>query len=429
MVATVEELEARLANAERALAMQNGVGLRGPITNVTPRSGDLLKQGFNLYRQAAGAGKTLTAWLEDEDPSAQYRDGLDSFERLLKVANIKTNSDMERGIYADHFESFMKDDSTAALVPEFFSRVWRKVRYGNRNKRSIYTSADQPSGSVLQPYIDDAAARYMQLAPAVPLAELVAMTTPIPNDSYRAFYLTDDATQERLVAVSQGAELPRAKLGGGDHVIRLRKYGRAIEITYEELRRQRIDLVALQVARIAIQSEIDKVAAALNVLINGDGNANTGAIASNLTALDAGAAAGTLTLRGWLNFKLQFPPPYVGTTMLAQTAMVLQTMLLNTGTANIPLIFIAGAGGFGQLAPINPQLADGLRVGWTTAAPSNQIVVFDNRLALQHLIEIGGDVSEVERWATRQTQVLTLSEVEGFAIFDHNATHVLNVNS
>lgn len=396
-----------------------------------PGPKELLRQmgGGNLYREAYRAGMNLSVWLERQDPSSQYpNENLDAFERLMRVADIKTRSDPATGFWADEFAAFDQSEDTRALVPEWVSRQWRAVQYGRPpSTRAIYGSDQEPLGGVLRPYVDAAQARYFQLMPAVPLAELIAVTTPIQGDAYRAFYLTEDATQEHLYRVAEGSELPRAKMVGGDHTIRLHKFGRALEITYETLRRQRIDIVALHIARMAIRAEMDKVDAVMSVITNGDGNSGTAATVYNLTSLDSSATAGTLTLKAWLAFKLKFTNPYAITTALANDAQVLQAYLLNTGTANIPLLFIQAPGGMGMLQPINPGLADNVRIGHLTDAPANQIIGLDRRWAIERVSEIGADISEVERWASRQVQLLTMSEVEGYCVFDQAASKILNI--
>ena len=217
--------------------------------------------------------------------------------------------------------------------------------------------------------------------------------------------------------VAEGAELPRAKLVGSEHTIRLYKYGRILEITYEAMRRMRIDMAALHVQRIAIQSQIDKLATIIDVLVNGDGNAGTAATSYNLTTLDSAAVAGTLTLKGYLAWKLKFINPYTLTTALAQDAMALQLMLLNTGSANIPLVTIQQPSGFGQFTPINPELGDNVRLGITADAPASKILGFDDRFAVERVTEIGANIQEVLRWSERQT-TRTLA-LRGRGLRDH----------
>lgn len=389
-------------------------------------------QGANLYREAYKRGMSLTAFLDKENPKPKDEE-LDAFGRMLRHADIKITSDPENGYWADPFEKFYDDPRSIALVPEFTARVARKVRFGDpANQRLLYTGDQFAPGSVVRPYIDAAQARYFQMQPAIPLSEMVSITTPIEGDAYRAFYLTQDTTgaSYRMYRVAEGSELPRARLTGGDHTIHLHKFGRALEATYEQLRRQRIDVIALHISRMALQAEIDKVAAVLDVMANGDGNSSTAATVYNLSSLDSNAVVGQLSLAGWLAFKLKFVNPYAVTTAIAQDNIVLQTYLLNTGTANIPLAVLdGGRGTYGGLTAINPGLADAVRIGHTTAAPANKIVAFDRRWSIERVTEVGGDITEVERLISRQTQLITLSEVEGYAIFDQAATKILNVNA
>jgi hypothetical protein len=375
--------------------------------------------------------------LDEQDPSGHYNgtaeEGLDAFERLVKEAEIVTQSDMARGYYASEFQAFDADETTRALVPEFLNRTWKSVSHGQRfSTRAIYASNDNPLNTLMNPYVDAPGIRGQQLTPAIPLNELVAMTTPIDSDAYRAYYLLDSdlpAAQLRMVRIGEAAEVPRVKLVGGEHTIRLHKFGRALEVSYETLRRQRIDMVAFHVARMAVQAEKDRVAAAMDVIINGDGNSNTAATSVSLSTLDSSAPANTLTLKAWLAFRMKFVNPYFPTTALAQDSVALQMMLLNTGSANLPLVTMQGFAGNFNIRPINPGLADGLALGWTADAPANKIVAFDRRMALQRVTEVGSDITEVERWTTKQTQTLTMTEVEGFAIIDAGATKILDLSS
>jgi hypothetical protein len=407
---------------------------------MTPRPRELLRSigepgaAVALYREAYSKGMSLSAYLEVQDPSEEYKDNLDSFGRCLRCADVKVNSIPEQGVWADTYEKFYENPETRALIPEWYARQWRRASTGKSvltrepYQRAIYTSADNAPGSWMFPYADAAAARVKQLAPPIPLAEIVALTTPIDTDSYRAYYLTDSATAERRVRISEGADIPTATLTGADHIIKLHKYGRALEASYEMLRRQRIDRVALHVARMAIQTEMDKVDAAMGTLINGDGNSN-GATNYNLSAMDPAATLGTVSLKGWLNFKIQFYNPYVLTAVLVLPTIALNLFLLNTGTANIPISFIQQAQTLGTFSHINPTLQSDVRIGWTPDAAANIILGLDTRWALEEVNEIGANITEIERFVLRQTQALVLSEVMGFCVFDANAVKTLTVNA
>ena len=187
--------------------------------------------------------------------------------------------------------------------------------------------------------------------------------------------------------------------------------------------------MALHIRRMAVQAEVDKVGQILSVMVNGDGNSGTTPSTFNLTALDSGASAGTLSLKGWLAFKMMFANPYTITGALAQEAVALQMLLLNTGSANTPLVNVQQPSGLGSFTQINPGLRDSVALGWTSDAPSLKIVGFDKRFAIERVVDIGATITEVEQFITRQTQVLVVTEAEGYAVIDKNAINILNVNA
>jgi hypothetical protein len=237
--------------------------------------------------------------------------------------------------------------------------------------------------------------------------------------------MTYDAAQLRQFRVGESAEIPIATIVGNEHTVRLKKYGRGLRISYEELRRARVDKLAFYIQWMAVQSEIDKVAAALAILVAGDGNANTAATETEIVTLDATATNDVLTLKAWLAFKMLFEQPYMVTTALMRSDVALQLAMLNTGSANVPLANVNLGGLNVGITPIN-QTADNVRYGWTSEAPAGKIVAFDNRFALERVTEIGAEISEMERYITNQTQVFTMTEVEGYAILDSNSVRVLD---
>ena len=403
------------------------------MTNIStkPRANDMLAQmGLGVYRAAYEKGMSLSAYLEQEDPSTEYRDGLDAFGRVLQAADIRVRAMPEYGVQASAYEEFNRSEQTRALIPEWLLRTWREVQTGRPfSTRALYASTDGAAGSWERPYAEALRARTdQQVAPAIPLSELVAITTPINAAEYRAYYLTNDATQTSMTRVAEGAEVPRVKLTGGQHTIDLHKYGRALEASYELLRRQRVDRLALTVRLMAVQAEVDKVAAIMSVMANGDGN-NNAPTTHNLTTLDSAAVAGTLTLKGWLAFKMKFANPYMMTGALAQEAVALQMMLLNTGSANVPLVAVQQPSGLGAFTAINPGLRDSVALGWTSDAPALKIVGFDRRFAIERVVDVGATLTEVEQFITRQVQVLVVTEAEGYAIIEKNAINILNVNA
>lgn len=403
-----------------------------PSIRQTNQSAEELSKRLNYgsMERAYKSGLNLSRWLEQEDPTDKYEAGsrqakMDAFERQLEVHGIVTRTNPERGFYADELRAFEEaGEGGKALMVEFMARQYRKVAH---NTRSIIASDSNTVGSAMRPYVDAAQARASQMAPAIPLSELIAFTTQIDNDTYRALYLNDDEQEYRMVRVGQAAEIPSASLTQGERTVDLFKFGRRLDITYEAMRRVPIDTVAFYIARMAIQAEVDKVSQVLNVIVNGDGNDGTAAEVFNLTDLDAGAAAGTLTLEGWLAFKLKFKNPYQLTHELVQEGVALQQMLLDTGSSNTMLRELSGT--FGGFEPMNPSFRDNVRFGILDEAPANQVVGLDGRYGIEQVTEIGGTVNETKRWVESQVESLVFSEVEGYAVIDSKAAKILNLAS
>lgn len=376
---------------------------------------------ITIHQDAVKAGVPFGRYLELLNPT-QQDDQLDAFERQLRVAGIITRSDPAAGLWASSAAVFADTKIGRALYPEFFARQYRKGMYS----RSVVLSSDSLLQSWNRPYAEAQGVRWEdRIAPAIPLSEIVAMTTPVTGTDYRAAYMTFDATQVRRYRVGEAADIPLGKLVEAEHTIRLQKYGRGIMLTYEAMRRSRIDRMAWWIQWSAMQDEIDKVSAALTILIAGDGN-NNAATNVALNTLDTAAVSGTLTLKGWLAFRQLFAQPYMMTHALMRSAVALQLMLLNTGSANVPLAGANLGGTAVALTPIN-LTADAVRYGWTDDVAANVILGYDRRFGVEMVTEIGSTITETERYITNQTNVLVSSEVVGFAILDGSAARTLTL--
>jgi hypothetical protein len=398
-----------------------------------------------MYRDAMQAGMSLSAWMERLCPTdpADMRIGNDAFSRVLAAKDVYTRSMPESGIWADTWSDVFEDQPSDRLIGlEWVARRWREAKtskpaiYQTQGQRDLYMASDYPPGTNARPYVDAAEPRWTQIAPAIPLDRLVALTTPITGIDYRAVYLQNvNPDQKRMVRVGEATEPPRMKLITTAHQINLFKYGRILEASYEVLRRQRLDRIAMEIALMAIQAEVDKVATVIDIILNGDGNAGTSATNYNLTTMDPTASTTTpappynLTVRGWLNFKAQFQNPYQLTTALVQRDTAVSLQMLNMGSANVMLTQIQAASGFGGFEAINPSLRDNVALGWTSDAPPLKVLGFDARRAIERVVEVGSNIQEVERHATTQTQDLVMTEVEGYDVLDPFATAVLTLTA
>ena len=434
-IANVTELAARHSvPVEAAQAIyQHGLNegeSRVKVTSVRPRAKDIVL-GLNLYREAFNRGMNLSAFLEEIDPSSEYKDGRDAFQRQLEVADIRVMPDLARGVSAHPVERFWKSDKPGSevLFPEFLNRVYRSVSmlsFAEQQQRFYQSSV--PLSDVLYPAAINEMVRQRKITAAIPLGAIIATTTPIDRDTYTAFYLTENQGERTMRRVAEGAEVPTAVLTGGDHTIRLRKYGRRLMATYESIRRSPIDRLAMHMALLAVQAEADKVSTAIDIAVNGDGNAGTAATNSNLTGLDAAAVAGTLTLRGYLAWRMLWNNPYACNVILGRSGDVLQALMLNVGSANVPFFQLVGNYQIGGFSPINPGLGQ-TAIGWTADVPDRFFLGLDSRFGLEMVLESGATLTETDRIIGTQFNEIVMTEVVGFCVFDPVANRTLNINA
>jgi len=379
---------------------------------------------------------TISLVLEELSPTKERNDP-DAFQRMMREAGIRTQGDRFAGYDASNAGEFLRSEGKRALLGEFFRRNWLRASGQNKQERAkwnegvraVLLNSDGVVGSWERPYAESTMVNYNnRVEAAIPLTEITAMTTVINSNVYRGFFIDYDAEQLRKYRVGESTDIPVATITGNEREIRLHKYGRALRASYEDLALMKVDKLAWFIQLMAVQSEQDKVAAALAILVAGDGNANTAATEYDLTDLHATATPGTLSLRAWFKFRMKFKSPYALTTALAQEDGALQVALLNTGSANLPLS-TTNLGGLGTNAtPIN-SFADGVRYGWTDEAPADKIVGFDRRFALEHVVMGGSQISESDRFILNQTQVMTMTEIETFMVLDPAATKVLDLET
>lgn len=409
--------------------MASPVIIDGSVRESRARPADLFRSfGPNVYRAAAEEGVNLSVYLEAQDPSGSYNDGMDAYERLLDVAGIRTVSRPAAGLWADEMDVFGQSPAHRTLLPELIARTWRAVKFGgSASTRALYTSGDDIAGSSLRPYADSAMVGITSpVAPPFSLSDIVAMTTPITSAAYRKVYLDTTATATRRRRVVEGADIPLGKLTTSEHTINLYKYAGGLKATYEALRRTRIDKVRLWLAQEALRNEIDKISEAINTLVSGDGNSSTAADAWQAqTDFDSAATGKAVTLKSYWRFKQKFAPIFRMTHIVGAEGDTAKLALLNIGTSGMPVYLFQMNGTPGTQI----TLADGVVAGVTADVPADKLVGLDARQALERVTEVGSQIEEIERWAQSQTQILTISEVEAFAVLTQGATKTLELQS
>lgn len=391
---------------------------------------ELLEQfSFRIYEEAKAKRRSVSQHLERLSPTDnQDRSGLDAFGRLMMEADLVSRSYPEEGIYANTFEDFVtnRGKNVRALFPEWAWRQWRAAQRRPRNQRAL-TSVDFPVNTAMRPYVDNLQIESDDFQPAVPVAEVVAASRGIDGNAFRALYLEEPAAaKKRFVRIGEMAEIPKVTIRVGQHIIDMYKYGRGIEFSYELLRRESLDRVAMIIQLTSVQNEIDKLATIIDVMVNGDGNSGTTPTSYNLTTLDPSTSANVPTYAAYLAFKNKWVNPYSISTILATEAAGTKLQLLNSGSANLPIATLP-VSLVGAIVPINQRLSDAVRLGLTEDAPANKWLGFDRRTAIERVFEIGADLTETERWVSNQTEAIFFSEVEGYRVINHNAVKIVNL--
>jgi hypothetical protein len=380
----------------------------------------------------------VSQFLESLDPSdAKERHvGEDAWTRLLMAADVRVASDPYGGYYA-HTAARLMEPGTRDLFGEWARRAFvagtsteLRRRAAEQRANAEYLSTDFAAGTIQRPYDDDRTLRAQQTEPAIPLASVISRSRTNQGQDYRSRYLTKPVAGDvRMLRVAELTELPAATLTESSRAIRLSKFGRKLVASYELLRRTQLDDLQEHIRQLAIQTEVDQVTAAVDVMINGDGNAGTSGVVYNLTTLDPATTSGNLTLLAWLAFRLKWANPYGPTAVLGRAAEMLKVLTLTLGNANT-LTTSAGLASIQQeLRPMNNRLADGLLYGITDDAPANRLVGFDGRFAVERVVETGSEIAEVDRFITRQAEEMTFSFNEGYAVIDAEAVKILRLDA
>lgn len=345
-----------------------------------------------MYDRAREKKQTLSHYLENKHPSPEGS-SLDAFQRALKQEEIVVKSLYEKGIVANDLEAFYRTEESRVLFPEYIARTVREA------------------------IVQDTMLPY-----------LVGVTTPINGDSYRTFYVDDQPQKQKKVRVGEAGELPRASIKGREQTVKIYKFGRAIEASYEVIRRMQIDMLALHVRRIAMQVAKDKVEEIIEVIKSGDGNSNA-APTVNLQTLDSTASANTLTAKAFVLFLMEFEE-FPCNTLIGSKNSFMQIVLTHIPSLTTADLLKLLAQGTTMGITINaPQMPTGsVRLFWHKDIGENEIFGINNQFAIEQVTEVGSDITEADKFITRQTNVLTISENNGYSKMFVEATKKLNLN-
>lgn len=354
---------------------------------------------YSIYQRAHGKGQTLSSYLEELDPTPEGSE-LDAYERLVREAGIITKSIPEKNVYASKVETFYRTDENRTLFPEYVARTLIK----SMREFPLY--------------------KY-----------LIATRTPIDSNVYMGSYLDlDDASNKKALEmrrVVEATDLPTAKLKLGEVAVSFYKYGRAIEASYEAVRRMSLDLFKRHVGWIAQRAADNKVAEILEVIKNGDGNSNP-AEKIKSGSLDS-TADSALTREAWIRFLLKFYPNNANTVIANEDGLIqILNVLYPKADVATKMDELIHNG-----LDVKTTLPQGLIANTTLLyspridkiSSKEAIYAIDRNNCIEELFEVGSTIQEADKFIKNQTHLLTISENSGFMKLFKESAKILTIES
>ncbi len=303
--------------------------------------------------------KSFTQALEALDPSSRYTDTplakLDAYERQLKRFDIRIS-----GPNCDRVEKFFTTTESAVLFPEF---IRRSIRQG----------------------IDSSV-----------LSDISAVQTQCGSSQYLGCLMDDSVSYD--TTTDQWAELPQTEIAEAETPLTLKKYARSIHISYEAMRRQRLDVLAVMLRSVGVKLGNAIVKAAVSVLKTGAGS-TTAKTGSTLAYGDLAALCGKFK-----NFNL--------TTLLASPASLAEILTMEQ-------MLEASSEKCGEA-----MMPFGARLIKTAQLDDKTIIGIDKDFALEMVT--GTDlILETDKLIDSQVSTITVSVQTGFRPITSEAVHVL----
>jgi hypothetical protein len=310
--------------------------------------------------------KSFSEVLEKEDPTENYKgtglEKLDAFERQLLAHDIRTN-----GKNVASLAEFFKTSSSSVLFPEFVSR---NIEIG-MNKGKMEATVN----------------------------DVVATTTNIDQADYRGITIDETLVKSEYRRVAEGAEFPRIRIQTKEKAIQLGKIGVRIESSYEALRRTKLNMIAImfQVLGRDLASKI--VAECIDVLVNGDGNANPAQLIPTATV-------GQLVFNDLVDLDMAFAN-FECDTLIGNKATISRILKLPQ--------FVDGTIGeeYKRTGKFVTPLGNTLLVNKNIVG--NLLVGFNKLAGVEQLIETGSSLVEESRLIDKQLNNSVISRVTGFS--------------
>ena len=242
--------------------------------------------------------------------------------------------------------------------------------------------------------------------------ELIIRDEHVDGTAYDVPYVQENADEEELRSVAEGAAIPESEITYGDRVVRLDKKGRGVIASYEVVRRMSVDMLRVHLRRIGERLGRNLDARLASVLVSGD-SSGSGTAAVTLNTATAGTWTYADIVAGFM--KLTLDHYFTPTHMLANSGLC-QTILGLTEFKDAALFDFAKTG--------NLPTPLGVRLVPMSDQPDDKLTILDAGYAAQKLTEQDLLV-ESDKLINQQWDRTYLTVVTDFAVIYEKARVVV----
>lgn len=346
----------------------------------------------NKVRDRYVAGESLASAIgaEFSDEIKELRDGnsalnnLNNLQVAMAAAGVKTSDTIDK--FLDAYTSGGMD-ANEWLFPAWMETTIKEAMYGQN----------------IMPYV-------------APL-EIVVDSNIVKSASLN---LLDENNKKNIkrARIAEGADIPVGKITIGSKAISLWKHGRGIEMTYEALRRIRIDLFQIHMNAIANDLAQQNLESAADVLLNGDGNDNAAA------ELGTTGTQGKISAEELVDFLMDYS---VATNMAPTTLIAAPDVYKQIYHMVYDSSLVQGADN--RVSFSMPQMDLSNIVVLRADVAKGSIVVFNSANTLVRYTENGSNIQENQRFIRNQTELMTFTENSGYAINVNGTNRVIKIKA
>lgn len=244
------------------------------------------------------------------------------------------------------------------------------------------------------------------------LDRLVARSVAVNSHNATHVTMTDTTADHLMGEAGEGTSFIQLIIKEAERAIKLRKFGGEIDITYEVMRLQRLDVLATSLQRIGTRYNQLKTDYALATIIDGDGGGD-GAVTDKATA-----TSGTPIYSDLIATEFTFTNGYMPDTIIAPKEVLIK--LLNMVQYQDPLAGVLHQTTGRMPNPLGMDLVRWDSTGRVSTYAATNAVMLQSDLALVEYTE-GGVITESERVIKAQWSRSIVSEWVGYAVWDRAA--------